>query len=153
MTAPRHRFGAPAPVLVLVAGSLVATVSLGVRSTFGLFQDPVIEELGLQRAPFALAIALQAIVWGLTQPIAGAVADRYGAARVIVGGAVVYALGIVILAAADTERGLLVFGFVTGIAAGSASFAVVLASVGRMATPERRWMALGIITAMGSVGQ
>ncbi|MEO1060467.1 MAG: MFS transporter [Actinomycetota bacterium] len=148
-----HRFGAPAPLVVLVAGSLIATISLGVRSTFGLFQDPVIDELGLQRAPFALAIAIQAIVWGITQPIAGAVADRYGAGRVIVGGAVVYAIGIVVLAGADTEGGLLIYGFVTGIAAGSASFAVVLASVGRMAAPERRSMALGIITAMGSVGQ
>ena len=141
------------PLLVLVAGSLIATLSLGVRSTFGLFQDPVIDELGLQRAPFALAIALQAIVWGVTQPVAGAVADRFGAGRVIVGGAVVYAGGILLLAGSDSEAGLLAFGFVSGIAAGSASFAVVLASVGRMASPERRSLALGIVTAMGSIGQ
>lgn len=143
----------PVPVGVLAAASVITAVSLGVRSTFGLFQDPVIDELGLPRAPFALAIALQAIVWGVTQPIAGAIADRYGAARVIVVGAVAYAAGVVTLAASNGEAGLVAFGVITGVATGAASFAVVLASVGRMASPERRSVALGIVTAMGSVGQ
>ncbi|MEM9037087.1 MAG: MFS transporter [Actinomycetota bacterium] len=141
------------PLVVLVSASVITAVSLGVRSTFGLFQDPVIDELGLPRAPFALAIALQAIVWGITQPIAGAIADRFGAARVIIVGAIIYAVGIVVLAASDGEAGLLAFGVITGIATGAASFAVVLASVGRMASPERRSIALGIVTAMGSIGQ
>ena len=141
------------PLLVLVAGSVIAALSLGIRSTFGLFQDDVIADLSVNRGRFGLAIALQAIMWGVTQPIAGAVADRFGAARVIVFGAITYGLGILILANADGSLGLLSFGFVTGVAAGAASFTVVLASVGRMASPERRSMALGIITAMGSVGQ
>lgn len=141
------------PLLVLVAGSIIAALSLGIRSTFGLFQDDVIADLSVNRGRFGLAIAIQAIMWGVTQPIAGAVADRFGAARVIVFGAITYGMGILILATADGALGLLSFGFVTGIAAGSASFAVILASVGRMASPERRSMALGIITAMGSVGQ
>ena len=143
----------PVPLLVLAAGSIIAALSLGIRSTFGLFQDDVIADLSVNRGRFGLAIAIQAIMWGVTQPIAGAVADRYGAARVIVFGAVTYGFGIILLATADGALGLLSFGFVTGIAAGSASFAVILASVGRMASPERRSMALGIITAMGSVGQ
>lgn len=143
----------PVNPVVLVAGSIIAAISLGVRSTFGLFQDDVILDLSTDRGTFGLAIAIQAIMWGLAQPVAGAVADRFGAARVITFGAVVYAIGIGLLASADGTAGLLSFGFLTGIAAGSASFAVVLASVGRMASPERRSMALGIITAMGSVGQ
>lgn len=143
----------PVPLVVLVAGSIIAALSLGIRSTFGLFQDDVIADLSVNRGRFGLAIAIQAIMWGVTQPVAGAVADRFGAARVIVFGAVTYGLGILILANADGSLGLLAFGFVTGIAAGAASFTVVLASVGRMASPERRSMALGIITAMGSVGQ
>lgn len=152
MTAVRSpRFSVP--LVVLVTGSIVAALSLGVRSTFGLFQDDVIADLSVNRGQFGLAIALQAIMWGVTQPVAGAIADRYGAARVIVFGAVAYAGGVLLLATADGRLGLLSFGFVSGVAAGSASFAVVLASVGRMASPERRSMALGIITAMGSVGQ
>lgn len=143
----------PVPLAVLVAGSIIAALSLGIRSTFGLFQDDVIADLSVNRGRFGLAIAIQAIMWGVTQPIAGAVADRFGAARVIVFGAITYGFGILILATSDGALGLLSFGFVTGIAAGSASFAVILASVGRMASPERRSMALGIITAMGSVGQ
>lgn len=152
MTAARvPRFSVP--LVVLVAGSIVAALSLGVRSIFGLFQDDVIADLSVNRGQFGLAIALQAIMWGVTQPVAGAIADRYGAARVIVFGAVAYAAGVLLLASAEGTFGLLSFGFVSGVAAGSASFAVVLASVGRMASPERRSMALGIITAMGSVGQ
>lgn len=141
------------PLLVLVAGSIIAALSLGIRSTFGLFQDDVIADLSVNRGRFGLAIAIQAIMWGVTQPIAGAVADRYGAARVIVFGAITYGLSILLLASADGSLGLLAFGFFSGIAAGAASFTVVLASVGRMASPERRSMALGIITAMGSIGQ
>lgn len=152
-SATKRSSGLSVPLVVLVAGSVIASLSLGVRSIFGLLQDDVIDALSVNRGQFGLAIAIQSIMWGLTQPVAGAVADRFGAARVIVFGAIAYAFGILLLATADGQAGLISFGFVTGIAAGSASFAVVLASVGRMATPERRALALGIITAMGSVGQ
>lgn len=140
--------------LLLVAGSVVASLSLGVRSTFGLFLDPVIDTLGTGRGSFALAIAIQNLMWGLTQPVAGAIADRFGTARVLAAGAVAYAGGLVLMAA-STSTATLVFstGFVIGIANGAASFAVVLAAVGRMVPPERRTVALGVVSAMGSVGQ
>ncbi|MGB5755969.1 MAG: MFS transporter [Acidimicrobiales bacterium] len=140
--------------LLLVAGSIITALSLGVRSTFGLFLDPVIDTLGTGRGAFALAIAIQNLVWGLSQPLAGAVADRFGSARVLTVGAVVYALGLVLMSTATSSAALyLSAGFVIGVGTGAASFAVVLAAIGRMAPPEKRSMALGIATAMGSVGQ
>ena len=140
--------------LLLVAGSVITSLSLGVRSTFGLFLDPVVETIGSGRGAFAFAIAVQNLLWGLTQPVAGAVADRYGTARVLGGGAVAYAVGLLLMAA-STSPGSLVLsaGVVIGIANGAASFAVVLAAVGRMVPPERRSMALGVVSAMGSIGQ
>ncbi len=140
--------------LLMVAGSIVTALSLGVRSTFGLFLDPVIDTLDSGRGTFALAIAIQNLVWGLSQPLAGAVADRFGSARVLAAGAVIYSLGMVLMASADSSTALyLSAGFVVGAGTGAASFAVVLAAIGRMAPPEKRSMALGIATAMGSVGQ
>ncbi|MCP5028450.1 MAG: MFS transporter [Actinomycetia bacterium] len=150
-TGPRRAF----PLwLVVVAGSLITTISLGVRSTFGLFLDPVIDSLGTGRGAFALAIAIQNLVWGISQPFAGAVADRFGSAKVLSIGAVIYAFGLILMSSADSSGILyLSAGFVVGLGTGAASFAVVLAAVGRMAPPEKRSLALGIVTAMGSVGQ
>lgn len=145
----------PVPLpLLLAAGGLITAVSLGARSTFGLFLDPVITTLGTGRGTFALAIAIQNLAWGLTQPFAGAVADRYGSARVLCTGAVVYAGGLVLLANVSSSGALyLSVGFIVGVGIGIASFAVVLAAVGRMVTPARRSMAMGMVSAMGSVGQ
>ena len=151
---PTTRSARPPLWLLLVAGSIITSLSLGVRSTFGLFLDPVIDTLGTGRGSFALAIAIQNLMWGLTQPVAGAIADKYGTARVLAVGAVAYAGGLVLMAASTTTGTLVLSaGFVIGIANGAASFAVVLAAVGRMVSPERRSMALGVVSAMGSVGQ
>ncbi|MFN0029712.1 MAG: MFS transporter [Acidimicrobiales bacterium] len=141
-------------VLVVVAASFITSIGLGARSTFGLYLDPVIADLGTGRGMFSLAIAIQNIVWGLSQPFAGAIADRYGAARVLGVGAVGYAGALMLMSNANSPAMFtLSVGFLMGIAAGAASFSVVLAAVGRMAPPEKASMALGIVTAMGSVGQ
>jgi MFS family permease len=141
------------PVLV-AAGGVITAVTLGARSTFSLFLDPVITTIGTGRATFALAIAIQNLAWGLSQPFAGALADRFGTARVLSAGAVLYAAGLVLLANTSTPAGLyLSAGLVVGIGTGAASFAVVLSAIGRMAPPAKRSMALGIASAMGSVGQ
>ncbi|MEM7340164.1 MAG: MFS transporter [Actinomycetota bacterium] len=144
----------PSLRLVIAAGSLITSVVIGIRLTFGLYLDPVITELNTDRGTFALAIAIQNLLWGLSQPVAGAVADRFGTAKVLAVGGVGYAASMLLMATAD-GTGLLILsaGFLVGIATGAASFAVVLAAVGRIAPPERRSMALGIVTAMGSVGQ
>lgn len=145
----------PLPLwVVIAAGGVITAVSLGVRSTFGLFLDPVVDALDTDRGTFALAVAIQQIMWGLSQPVAGAISDRYGAARVLASGTVLYAVAMVVMSTAE-NTGVLILsaGFLVGLAVGAASFAVVLSSVGRMAPPEHRSMALGIVSAVGSLGQ
>ena len=141
-------------LLVVAAGSVVTALSLGARSTFGLYLDPVVESLGTTKAQFSLAIAIQNIVWGLSQPVAGAIADKYGSARMLAVGALGYASALLLMSTAQGPGMLyLSAGFLTGIATGAASFSVVLSAIGRMAPPEKASLALGIVTAMGSVGQ
>ncbi|MEM7091639.1 MAG: MFS transporter [Actinomycetota bacterium] len=141
--------------MVIAFGGVLTSMSLGVRSTFGVFLDPVVDGVldGVQ-GPFGLAIAIQSIIWGLSQPIAGAISDRFGAALTFVGGSVLYALALVLMSTADGSA-MIIFsgGFLTGVAIGAASFSVVLSAVGRMVPPERRAMALGIVSALGSLGQ
>ena len=144
----------PSLVVVLLGASLITAISLGIRSTFGLFLNPVVDALGTNRAGFALAIAIQNLVWGLGQPIAGAVADRYGSPRVLAAGGALYAAGVFGMSRSTTTTQLyLSGGLVVGLAMAAASFAVVLAAVGKLAPPERRTWAMGIATAAGSFGQ
>ena len=140
--------------LVVAAGGVITAISLGVRSTFGLFLDPVIESLDTDRGTFALAIAVQQIIWGVSQPLAGAVSDRFGAARVLAGGSLLYGIALILMSTASSA-GMLILsaGFLTGVSVGAASFAVVLSAVGRMVPPERRMVSLGIVSAIGSLGQ
>ncbi|MEM9132795.1 MAG: MFS transporter [Actinomycetota bacterium] len=140
--------------LLVAAGSIITSIMLGARSTFGLYLEPITDALSTDRGTFALAIAIQNLVWGLTQPLFGAIADRFGTARVLGVGAVGYTASMLLLGSAEST-GLLVVsaGFLIGVATGAASFAVVLSAVGRLVAPERRSLALGVVTAMGSVGQ
>ena len=140
--------------VVLIAGMLISGISLGARSTFGLFLDDVVETLESNRAMYGLAIAIQAIVWGAGQPIAGAIADRFGAARVLAGGAVIYSAGL--LAMGASTSGWMIHastGFLAGAGMAAASFSVVLASVSRLVPEERRSWALGLTTAVSTAGQ
>lgn len=139
---------------VLVAAGAITSITLGIRSTFGLFLLPVAEALGTNRAGFALAIAIQNLVWGLGQPIAGGVADRYGAPKVLAVGGGLYAVGVFGMSrSTSTTAFYLSGGLLVGMAMAAASFSVVLAAVGRLAPPERRTWAIGIVTAAGSLGQ
>ncbi len=140
--------------LAVAAGGLITSLTLGVRSTFGLFLDDVVEDLDIGRGDFALAVAIQQLCWGLSQPIAGAIADRFGTARVLAAGGVFYTVGMLLMSRAGSALELsLTGGALTGFAVGAAGFSVVLASVGRMVEPERRSMMLGIVSALGSLGQ
>jgi len=140
--------------VVLVAGSVIAAIGLGVRSTFGLFLNDFNEALGTETSTFALAIGIQNLIWGIGQPIAGAMADRYGSARVLASGSLVYCIGVVMMARASTGLQLyLSGGFIIGVGLSATSFAVVLASIGRRYPDNRRSTALGIATAAGSSGQ
>jgi len=140
--------------LVLVCACVVLFLAFGVRSAFGLFLQPMSLEYGWGREVFSFALAVQNLLWGALMPVAGALADRYGAARVIAGGGVLYVLGLVGMAFADTAFKLgLGGGLVIGLALSATTFGVVLAVVARVAPPESRSTALGIVTAAGSFGQ
>ena len=140
--------------VVIMAGCVISLISFGPRSALGLFLTPMTEARGWSREIFALAIAIQNIVWGAGQPLAGAVADRYGTARVLAAGGVLYAAGLVVTAWAPTPMMLhLGAGVMIGLGMAAASFSIVLAAFGRAVTPQRRSIAFGIGTAAGSFGQ
>ncbi|MFN3461447.1 MAG: MFS transporter [Oceanibaculum sp.] len=140
--------------VLLLCGSLIVALSFGVRSAFGLFMVPISGDLGWGREVFALSIALQNLLWGLGQPFAGALADRFGPMKVMLGGAMLYAAGVLIMSVATTP---LMFHISTGILVGfglsGTGFSIVLAAVGKVVAPEKRSWALGIVTAAGSFGQ
>ncbi len=142
------------PTVVLVCGSLIIALGMGIRYAFGLFLQPISTDLQWTRETFALAIALQNLVWGATQPFAGMLADKYGAGRVAAGGALLYVLG---LAAMAHPVSPLVFVLSTGLLVGTGlsgvTFSVIAGVLGRAFPPEKRSMVLGISTAAGSFGQ
>lgn len=140
--------------VILVCGALILSIAMGVRQSFGIFLEPIVLDLDLPRQTFALAIAVQNLLWGLTQPAAGMVADRFGTARVLSGGAAVYAVGLVVMGLSQSAGGLhLGAGLLVGLGMSATSFAVVLGAIGRFVPAERRSMALGMASAGGSLGQ
>lgn len=143
------------PLLVLVGcACAISLITFGVRSIFGLFTDPVVETHGWTRETFAFAIALQNLMWGLTQPFAGALVDRYGPVRVLVTGAVCYAAGLALMAVSASPLTLtLSAGVLVGLGMGGASFVTVLGALGKLVPASHRGWALGMGTAAGSLGQ
>jgi len=142
------------PAVIIVSGCLVAMVNFGVRSSFGFFTTPISEAHAWPREIYSFAMALQNLLWGIATPIAGAIADRYGSARVLIGGAIFYAVGTVVMAMATTPL-MLHFGggVLVGIGIAASSFGIVMAAFGRLVPPEKRSWAFGIATAAGSMGQ
>jgi len=151
-SAPARRLRTPA--LAIGAGCLILLIAFGVRAGFGLFLAPMSSDLGWGREVFALALALQNLVWGLAQPFAGAIADRYGSGRVIAAGGVLYAAGVFLMAETSSPLALhLSGGVLIGLGLAGAAFGVVLAALGRLVPVEKRSWALGLGTAAGSMGQ
>ena len=142
------------PTVVLACGGLVLTLSMGLRHGFGLFLQPMSADLHWGRETFALAIAVQNLVWGVVQPFTGMFADRYGTARVVVIGALTYALGLFWMAHAAAPL-VLIFscGVLIGIGLSGLTYSVIAGVLGRAYPPEKRSMALGISAAAGSFGQ
>jgi MFS family permease len=142
------------PLVVLVCGCLIMTISFGIRAGFGLFLQPMSLEYGWGREVFSIAIALQNLMWGALGAVAGGFADRYGPGRVVAIGAVCYILGLVGLAYIDVPWLLhLNSALLLGGALGGTSFGIILAVIGRTVAPERRSLAMGIATSAGSFGQ
>ena len=136
----------------VVAGCLVAFVAFGFAATFGVFLRPMSEELGWGREVFSLSLAIQALCWGITQPLAGMIADRFGTARVLAFGAIVSALGFFLRGAVIDPAVFVASGVVVGIGTGACSFPVVIVALGKVVEPSRRSFVLGLGTAAASTG-
>ena len=142
------------PRLILIAGATIALVAVGMRHSFGLFLNPVTQATAsVDREMFGFAIALQNLVWGIAQPFAGMIADRYGSARVIFLGGVLYASGLAVAAASSSPLGLVLgLGLFVGLGLSATTYAVVLGAVGRNFPAEKRATALGVASLGGSLG-
>src|ERR1700754_2312329 len=142
------------PMVIIICGCAIALLIFGPRSSFGFFVQPMSREFAWGRDIFALALALQNLLWGLGQPVAGAIADRFGSLRVISVGALLYAAGLLMMRYASTPLSLdLGAGVLVGFGLSGCSFNLVLSAFSKLLPPERRGMALGAGTAAGSFGQ
>ena len=139
---------------VLLCGAAIVTLSMGIRHGFGLFLQPITMDRGWNRETFAIAMAVQNLAWGLAGPLAGMWADRFGAMRVLVVGALLYALGLVTMALSTSG---LAFagsaGLLLGMAQSGTTYAVVYGVIARQVDPAKRSWAMGITAAAGSFGQ
>lgn len=147
----------PAPLSlkqVLACAGLIVTLSMGIRHGFGLWLQPITMERGWTRETFAFALAVQNLAWGVATPFAGMLADRFGAFRVLVGCALLYASGLVAMALATTGFGFTMSaGVVLGLAQAGTTYAVVYGVIGRNVPADRRSWAMGVAAAAGSFGQ
>ena len=142
------------PGVVLVCSGIILTIALGTRHNFGLYLQPVTMDLGIGREVFAFAIALQNLFYGISQPLTGMIVDKYGAARVLVAGSLLYVAGLVLMSFATTGWELnLSAGLLIGLALGCTGFSTVYGVIGRAFPQEKRTMALGVAGAAGSFGQ
>ena len=142
------------PLVILVCGCLIGMLTFGPRSTFGFFMQPMSREFSWGRDVFGLELAIQNLLWGIGQPIAGAIADRFGSLRVICFGAVMYAAGLITMRYAASPLSLdLSAGVLIGLGLSGCSFNLVLSAFGKLLPLEWRGVALGAGTAAGSFGQ
>jgi MFS family permease len=142
------------PAVIIVCGCLIALIGFGPRSAFGLFLTPMSSANGWGRDVFALAFALQNLLWGIGQPFAGAVADRFGMVRVLSAGALLYAAGLTLMAYTTSPVALQVTaGVLIGFGLAGCSFNLVIAAFGKLLPERYRMLAIGAGTAAGSFGQ
>ena len=142
------------PAVVIVCGCLIAAVAFGPRSALGFFLTPLSSANHWGRDVFAFALAVQNLLWGAAQPVAGAIADRFGAVRVLSAGAILYAFGLVLMAHSSNAAMLdLSAGALIGFGLSGTTFPIVLAAFGKILPTEWRSTAFGLGTAAGSFGQ
>ncbi len=142
-----------AMLVLLVLSGVIISICMGVRQSLGLFMRPMITGLGISAATFGFSIALQNLVWGLSQPLVGALADRYGPRPVLVGTALMYAAGLLLMIFSNAvPAGLEIAGFLTGIGVAGTGFGVLIGTVSRSAPPQQRTQTVGIVAAAGSLG-
>jgi MFS family permease len=142
------------PAVIVVFGCLISLIAFGPRSSLGFFLTPMSQEQHWGRDVFSMALAIQNLLWGVGQPFAGGIADRYGANRVLIAGALLYAAGLALMAH-STSAGMLDLsaGVLIGFGLSGSSFTIVLGAFGKLLPPEWRSLAFGAGTAAGSFGQ
>lgn len=138
--------------LIAIGAGLVLAINMGLRQSFGLFLNPISLDLGLGREAFALTMGILNIVWGFSAPVAGGLADKYGAGKVLTAGALCYAGGILLMANASGEASLLTSGILLGLGVSGTGFTAVLGVVGRAAPAEHRSKALGLASMGSAIG-
>lgn len=142
------------PVVAVLCGGVIMGLSLGIRHAQGLFLLPMTIDLNWTREQFAFAIALQNLVWGLSQPFTGMIADRFGSVRILIAGCLLYAVGLYFMSHATTALELIVSGgLLIGIALSATAFGIVYGALSRLVAPQRRGWALGLAGAVGGLGQ
>jgi MFS family permease len=141
------------PIFAISCACLISLLAFGPRSAMGFFQLPMLQDTGWDRTTFGMAMALQNLCWGLGQPLFGIIADKFGTWRVMALGALLYALGLLVMAIAPSPMWLHIGGGVLlGLGVAACSFGVVLASIARLVSAEKRSFAFGLGTAAGSAG-
>ncbi len=143
------------PLLALIIGGcIIAAVTNGIRTSFGLLTLPLTTDLGLSRESWGMAMAIQNLAWGIAQPFAGGLADKYGTARVVIGGLVIYAVGLALMVMSPDGTAMnLTAGIITGVGIATSSFSIVMIAFGRSVPQEKRTLVFGIATAASSFGQ
>jgi predicted MFS family arabinose efflux permease len=142
-----------AMLLLIILSGVIISLCMGLRQSLGLFMRPMTVDLGISAAAFGFSIALQNIVWGLSQPFVGAAADRYGARPVLIVTALVYAAGLLLMGFASVFPGALeVAGFLAGLGTAGTGFGVLIGTVSRATPPEKRSQTVGMVAAAGSLG-
>ena len=139
-------------VLLLLSGAIIS-LCMGLRQSLGLYMRPMTTDLGISVATFGFSIALQNIVWGISQPLVGALADKHGARPVLIGTALLYSAGLGLMIFANSFPGALqLAGFLAGIGTAGTGFGVLLGTITRATPPEQRSQRVGLVAAAGSLG-
>ena len=138
--------------LILIGAALLLSLGMGIRQSFGLFLTPVTRELALTAADFTLAVAVQNIVWGISQAPVGAIADRFGLRVTMVAGAAIYVVGLAVMAAAAGVAALIVSGVLIGVALSCIASSLAMTAAARAVSEQRRSQTLGLVAAAGSLG-
>jgi len=152
-TATHSGYTSAQTIAVLTGASVMLTMSMGMRQSFGLFVAPVTQGLGISVADFTLAIAIQNLTWGLSQPLIGAVADKFGCRVMTVSGSLLYAAGLGVTMMASGPVALWIgLGFMIGLALACTALSLSLAASARAVSAARRSLTLGTVSAAGSIG-
>src|SRR6185312_1063272 len=139
-------------LLILIGTALLLTLGMGIRQSYGLFLTPITRDLAVTAADFTLSLAVQNIVWGLSQAFVGAIADRFGLRITMIAGAAIYVVGLGIMAAAQGALALIISGGLIGVALSCTATSLALTACARAVSEEQRSKMLGVVSAAGSLG-